>query len=231
MENNNLIHIEKVEKIYNVGETQVNALRGVSFTINKGTLMAIMGPSGSGKSTLMNILGCLDRPTQGKYILEGEDISCLPKNKLAGIRNQRIGFVFQTYNLLARTSALENTELPLIYSHASRKEARVKALESLAAVGLKGREHHLTNQLSGGEQQRVAIARALVNNPSLILADEPTGNLDTKTEREIMKIFQRLNEEKNITVILVTHDPEVAQITPHKIHLRDGQIESIEGRP
>lgn len=229
MENNNLIRIENVQKIYEIGENQVHALRDVSFNIKKGELMAIMGPSGSGKSTLMNIIGCLDRPTGGQYILEGEEVSSMNKNKLAHIRNQRIGFVFQTFNLLPRTSALENTELPLIYSHVSRKEARERALNSLAAVGLKGREHHLTNQISGGEQQRVAIARALVNNPSLILADEPTGNLDTKTEREIMKIFQRLNEEKNITVILVTHDPEVARFTPRKIHLRDGQIESEEG--
>lgn len=229
MENNNLIRIENVQKTYHIGETQVHALRGISFNIKKGALMAIMGPSGSGKSTLMNIIGCLDRPTGGQYILEEEEVSTMNKNKLAGIRNQRIGFVFQTFNLLPRTSALENTELPLIYSQISRKEAREKAFQSLASVGLKGREHHLTNQLSGGEQQRVAIARALVNNPSLILADEPTGNLDTKTEREIMKIFQKLNEEKNITVILVTHDPEVARFTLRKIHLRDGQIESVEG--
>ena len=222
--NNNLIRLENIKKIYKVGETQVNALGGVSYNIKEGDLVAIMGPSGSGKSTLMNIIGCLDRPTEGKYFLEGEEVSTLDKNKLARIRNKKIGFVFQTFNLLARTTALENTELPLLYSSTSKKEMMEMAYESLAIVGLKGRELHKTNQLSGGEQQRVAIARSLVNNPSLLLADEPTGNLDSKTGKEIMEIFKKLNSEKNITIILVTHDSEVAQITHRRIYLKDGQI-------
>lgn len=224
MENNHLIQLENVKKIYKVGETQVNALRGLSYSINEGDFVAIMGPSGSGKSTLMNIVGCLDKPTGGKYFLEGEEVSTLDKNKLARIRNKKIGFVFQTFNLLARTTALENAELPLLYSNMSKKKMRELASKSLSIVGLEGRELHRTNQLSGGEQQRVAIARALVNNPSLILADEPTGNLDTKTGKEIMDIFKRLNEEKNITIILVTHEPELAQIARRRMHLRDGQI-------
>jgi len=224
MENNHLIQLENVKKIYKVGETQVNALRGLSYNINEGDFLAIMGPSGSGKSTLMNIVGCLDKPTEGKYFLEGEEVSTLDKNRLAGIRNRKIGFVFQTFNLLARTTALENTELPLLYSNMSKKKMRELASKSLSTVGLEGRELHRTNQLSGGEQQRVAIARALVNNPSLILADEPTGNLDTKTGKEIMDIFKRLNQEKNITIILVTHEAELAQIALRRLHLRDGQI-------
>ena len=224
MENNHLIQLENVKKIYKVGETQVNALRDLSYNINEGDFLAIMGPSGSGKSTLMNIVGCLDKPTEGKYFLEGEEVSTFDKNKLALIRNKKIGFVFQTFNLLARTTALENTELPLLYSSMSKKKMRELASKSLSIVGLEGREFHRTNQLSGGEQQRVAIARALVNNPSLILADEPTGNLDTKTGKEIMDIFKRLNQEKNITIILVTHEPELAQIARRRMHLRDGQI-------
>ena len=224
MENNHLIQLENVKKIYKVGETQVNALRDLSYNINKGDFVAIMGPSGSGKSTLMNIVGCLDKPTEGKYFLEGEEVSTFDKNKLALIRNKKIGFVFQTFNLLARTTAIENTELPLLYSNMAKKKMRELAGKSLSIVGLEGREFHRTNQLSGGEQQRVAIARALVNNPSLILADEPTGNLDTKTGKEIMDIFKRLNQEKNITIILVTHEPELAQIARRRMHLRDGQI-------
>lgn len=224
MENNHLIQLENVKKIYKVGETQVNALRDLSYNINEGDFLAIMGPSGSGKSTLMNIVGCLDKPTEGKYFLEGEEVSTFDKNKLARIRNKKIGFVFQTFNLLARTTAIENTELPLLYSSMSKKKMRELASKSLSIVGLEGREFHRTNQLSGGEQQRVAIARALVNNPSLILADEPTGNLDTKTGKEIMDIFKRLNQEKNITIILVTHEPELAQIARRRMHLRDGQI-------
>jgi putative ABC transport system ATP-binding protein len=224
MENNHLIQLENVKKIYRVGETQVNALRDLSYNINKGDFVAIMGPSGSGKSTLMNIIGCLDKPTEGKYFLGGEEVSTLDKNRLAGIRNREIGFVFQTFNLLARTTALENTELPLLYSNMSKKKMRELASKSLSTVGLEGRELHRTNQLSGGEQQRVAIARALVNDPSLILADEPTGNLDTKTGKEIMDIFKRLNQEKDITIILVTHEPELAQIALRRLHLRDGQI-------
>ncbi len=224
MENNHLIQLENVKKIYKVGETQVNALRDLSYNINEGDFLAIMGPSGSGKSTLMNIVGCLDKPTEGKYFLEGEEVSTFDKNKLARIRNKKMGFVFQTFNLLARTTAIENTELPLLYSSMSKKKMRELASKSLSIVGLEGREFHRTNQLSGGEQQRVAIARALVNNPSLILADEPTGNLDTKTGKEIMDIFKRLNQEKNITIILVTHEPELAQIASRRMHLRDGQI-------
>jgi len=224
MENNIIIKLENLTKIYKVGETEVNALKGVSRSIQKGEMLAIMGPSGSGKSTVMNIVGCLDRPTEGRYFLEGEEVSTLDKNRLARIRNKKIGFVFQTFNLLPRTTALENTELPLLYSSVPSKKAKDLALKALSAVGLEGRELHRTSQLSGGEQQRVAIARALVNAPSLLLADEPTGNLDTKTGNEIMEIFKKLNQENNITVILVTHDPEVAQFAQHRIYLRDGVI-------
>jgi len=222
--NNNLIRLENLKKVYKVGETQVNALRGVSYTIKEGDMVAIMGPSGSGKSTLMNIIGCLDKPTEGKYFLEEQEVSTLDKNKLARIRNRKIGFVFQTFNLLARTTALENTELPLIYSNTPAKSAKELAYKVLAEVGLKGRELHKTNQLSGGEQQRVAIARSLINNPSLVLADEPTGNLDSKTGKEIMEIFKKLNEEKKITIILVTHDPDVSAFARKIIYLKDGQI-------
>jgi len=228
MDNNNLIQIENVTRIYKVGETEVNALRGVSYDIKKGGLVAIMGPSGSGKSTLMNIIGCLDKPTSGKYLLESEEVSTFDKNKLARVRNKRIGFVFQSFNLLSRTTALENTELPLVYSDVPRKKAKDMAMKALALVGLEDRGLHKTNQLSGGEMQRVAIARALVNNPSLLLADEPTGNLDTKTGIEIMDIFKRLNQEQNITIILVTHDPEVSVIANRRIFLRDGLIEREE---
>jgi putative ABC transport system ATP-binding protein len=222
--NNNLIQLEKIIKIYKIGDIQVNALAGVSYAIKQGDFIAIMGPSGSGKSTLMNIIGCLDRPTEGKYILDGEEVSTLDKNKLAGIRNRKIGFVFQTFNLLSRTTALENTELPLLYSNIPSKNAREMAYKALSSVGLGGRELHRTNQLSGGEQQRVAIARSLVNNPPLLLADEPTGNLDSKTGKEIIEIFKKLNEEKGITIILVTHDPGVSQAARRRIYLSDGQI-------
>ena len=222
--NKNLIRLENLKKVYKVGETQVNALRGLSYTIKEGDMVAIMGPSGSGKSTLMNIIGCLDKPTEGKYFLEDQEVSTLDKNKLARIRNKKIGFVFQTFNLLARTTALENTELPLIYSNTPAKKAKELAYSALAEVGLKDRELHKTNQLSGGEQQRVAIARSLINNPSLVLADEPTGNLDSKTGKEIMEIFKKLNEEKKITVILVTHDPDISAFAQKRIYLKDGQI-------
>jgi len=222
--NNNLIRLENLKKVYKVGETEVNALRGVSYTIKEGDMVAIMGPSGSGKSTLMNIIGCLDKPTEGKYFLEEQEVSTLDKNKLARIRNKKIGFVFQTFNLLARTTALENTELPLIYSSTPAKKAKEMAYGVLAEVGLQGRELHKTNQLSGGEQQRVAIARSLINNPSLLLADEPTGNLDSKTGKEIMEIFKKLNEEKKITIILVTHDPDISAFAQKRIYLKDGQI-------
>jgi len=228
MDNNKIIEIDNISRTYIVGETEVQALKGVSCNIKKGGLVAIMGPSGSGKSTLMNIIGCLDKPSSGKYFLEGEEVSTFNKNKLASIRNKRIGFVFQSFNLLSRTTALENTELPLVYSDVPAKKAREMAMEALALVGLEGRESHKTNQLSGGEMQRVAIARALVNKPTLILADEPTGNLDTKTGIEIMDIFTRLNKEQNITVILVTHDPEVAEVSHRRIYIRDGLIEREE---
>jgi len=220
--------MENLTRVYRVGETEVRALSGVSYSIQQGDLVAIMGPSGSGKSTLMNIIGCLDKPTEGRYFLEGEEVSTLDKNKLASIRNKKIGFVFQNFNLLARTTALENTELPLVYSNVPGKKAKEMAMKALSLVGLEGRELHKTNQLSGGEMQRVAIARALVNNPSLILADEPTGNLDTKTGKEIMEVFKKLNKEKNITIILVTHDPDVAEITHKRVYLRDGLIEKEE---
>jgi putative ABC transport system ATP-binding protein len=228
MENNNLIHLDNVERIYTVGETQVKALKGISYDIQKGDLLAIMGPSGSGKSTLMNIIGCLDRPTSGKYLLEGQEVSMMNKNQLARIRNKRIGFVFQNFNLLSRTTALENTELPLLYSDVPSKKSKELALKALAQVGLEGRELHKTNQLSGGEMQRVAIARALVNSPSLLLADEPTGNLDTKTGNDIMIVLKKLNKDNNITIVLVTHDPEVAEAARKTIFLRDGEIERIE---
>ncbi|MFQ6070070.1 MAG: ABC transporter ATP-binding protein [Candidatus Aminicenantales bacterium] len=228
MENKVLIHVENITRIYKVGETEVKALGGVSFSVHNGEMLAIMGPSGSGKSTLMNIIGCLDKPTSGRYFLEGTEVSTFDKNRLARTRNKKIGFVFQNFNLLARTTALENTELPLLYSNTSGKKAKEKAMKALSSVGLEGRELHRTNQLSGGEMQRVAIARALVNEPSLILADEPTGNLDTKTGIEIMEVFKKLNSEEKITIILVTHDPEVSAIARKKIHLRDGFIEKVE---
>ncbi len=220
----NVIELKNLVKTYHVGETEVRALRGVSYAIQEGDFLAIMGPSGSGKSSLMNILGCLDRPTSGDYILDGEQVSTFDKNKLARIRNQKIGFVFQSFNLLPRTTALENTELPLLYSTTNGRDTTERALASLAAVGLRDRAHHKTNQLSGGEQQRVAIARALLNNPSLILADEPTGNLDSKTSYEIMSIFKKLNDEKHISMVMVTHEPDIAAWAKRRIYLKDGVI-------
>jgi putative ABC transport system ATP-binding protein len=220
----NIIELRNLVKTYCVGETEVRALRGVSYTIEVGDFLAIMGPSGSGKSSLMNILGCLDRPTSGEYILDGERVSTFDKNKLARIRNQKIGFVFQSFNLLPRTTALENTELPLLYSTSDGRDTTERALAALAAVGLKDRAHHKTNQLSGGEQQRVAIARALLNDPTLILADEPTGNLDSTTSSEVMNIFKSLNEDKGITLVMVTHEPDIAAWARSRIHLKDGLI-------
>ena len=224
-----VIQLENLVKTYIVGESEVRALRGVTYTIREGDFLAIMGPSGSGKSTMMNIIGCLDRPTSGKYFLEGEDVSLMDKNQLARVRNRRIGFVFQSYNLLSRTTALENAELPLVYSNVPGKEQTKRALAALESVGLKGRAHHKTNQLSGGEQQRVAIARALLNNPSFILADEPTGNLDSKTSDEIMSIFRKLNEDKNITIVMVTHESDIGAQAKRRIFMRDGQIVREEG--
>jgi putative ABC transport system ATP-binding protein len=220
----NLIELKDLVKTYHVGETEVRALRGVSYNVKEGDFLAIMGPSGSGKSSLMNILGCLDRPTSGQYLLGGVEVSTLDKNRLARIRNEKIGFVFQSFNLLSRTTALENVELPLFYSTADDGDMTDRALSALAAVGLKDRAHHKTNQLSGGEQQRVAIARALLNNPSLILADEPTGNLDSKTSSEVMNIFKSLNEDKGITMVMVTHEPDIAAWASKRIYLKDGLI-------
>ena len=210
-----------------MGDIEVKALRGVSFTAEKGEFIAVMGPSGSGKSTMMDIMGCLASPSSGEYYLEDEEVSNLSDNRLAEIRNRKIGFVFQSFNLLPRTTALHNVELPLIYGGTSRKERRKKAFESLEAVGLADRVDHKSNELSGGQIQRVAIARALVNNPSLIFADDPTGNLDTKSSGEIMSIFERLNEEGS-TLIMVTHEQEVAQHARRVIQLRDGLISKDE---
>jgi len=223
-----VIEIQDLVKTYQMGDVQVRALRGVSLKILERELVAIMGPSGSGKSTLMNIIGCLDKPTSGRYRLDGEDVSLMDDNRLALVRNQKIGFVFQSFNLLSRTSALANVELPMVYNHIPRKERHRRASEALQSVGLGDRLHHKSNELSGGQQQRVAIARSLVNEPSIILADEPTGNLDSKSGAEIMAIFQRLNKEKGITIVFVTHEPEIAQHTRRIIRLSDGHVISDE---
>ncbi len=218
-----LIECEDIWKVYRVGDVEVQALRGLSLTIEQGEFVAIMGSSGSGKSTLMNIIGCLDQPTKGRYRLGGTDIGSLRTDQLAEIRNRQIGFVFQSFNLIPRTSALENAQLPLFYRGLSLKEQRAQASVALQRVGLAGREHHYPTQLSGGQQQRVAIARALVTAPSLLLADEPTGNLDTQSSQEIMKILEDLNRE-GITIILVTHETDVAAYAHREIVIKDGQI-------
>jgi putative ABC transport system ATP-binding protein len=220
-----VVEAEGLKKVYKMGEMEVHALRGVSVQIRRGETLAIMGPSGSGKSTLMNILGCLDRPTEGDYLLDGENVARMNDNQLAEVRNYRVGFIFQSFNLLPRSNALSNVELPLRYAASNGKDRRRKAREALEAVGLGDRLHHRPNELSGGQQQRVAIARALVNDPSIIMADEPTGNLDSRSGKEIMDLLQRLNEERGVTLIIVTHDPEVARRTGRVIHIRDGEVE------
>jgi putative ABC transport system ATP-binding protein len=222
--NSTLIRLEHVHKYYDLGEVQVHALRGVSLEIEAGGLVAVMGASGSGKSTLMNILGCLDRPSRGSYFLDGTDVSQLSKIELAKIRNRKIGFVFQQFNLLSRTSALENVELPTVYAGVTPQERERRARDALARVGLADRAQHYPSQLSGGEQQRVAIARSLVNRPSILLADEPTGNLDSRTSVEIMDIFQRLNDEEELTVVLVTHEHDIAQYAKRALEFRDGKV-------
>ncbi len=224
MENKDIISITKLHKTYYVGDETINALNGIDLSVQKGEFLAIMGTSGSGKSTLLNILGCLDLPTSGDYLLDGVNVKSLNKNQLATIRNQKLGFVFQSYNLLPRTSALENVELPLLYNPLiSSKERKERAEEALVAVGLKDRMKHLSNQMSGGQQQRVAIARSLVNKPVVIFADEATGNLDTRTSFEIMALFQELNE-KGMTICFVTHEPDIADFTTRNVVFRDGKI-------
>ncbi|MFH0774156.1 MAG: ABC transporter ATP-binding protein [bacterium] len=218
-----LINVQAIAKIYQIGKIEVSALRGVTFQIAKGEFISIMGSSGSGKTTLMDILGCLMRPTRGKYFLERQDVSQLKEDQLAEIRNKKIGFVFQGFNLLARTPALHNVELPLLYNNTPKKERRERAYQALQSVGLEHRVHHRPNELSGGQQQRVAIARALVNNPSIIFADEPTGNLDSQSGEEIMEIFDRLHQQGS-TIIMVTHERDIASHAQRVIHLKDGQI-------
>jgi putative ABC transport system ATP-binding protein len=228
-----VIRAEDIHKYYQLGETRVHALRGVSVEVRRGEFVALMGASGSGKSTFMNILGCLDRPSSGRYLLEGVDVSQHDKRALALIRNQKIGFVFQGFNLLARTTALENTELPTLYSKVSKEERHRRAAEALALVGLADRAEHFPSQMSGGQQQRVAVARALVNRPSILLADEPTGNLDSHTSVEIMEVFQDLND-KGLTIVMVTHEHDIAEFAKRVLVFRDGKIrkdESVGNRP
>jgi len=219
-----VIRLENVFKTYDLGEIQVQALRGVSLEIREGEFVAVMGPSGSGKSTIMNILGCLDRPTKGHYFLDGVDVSGMSKSELARIRNRKLGFVFQQFNLLSRTSALENVELPTVYAGISPEERTRRAMDALTRVGLASRAGHHPSQLSGGQQQRVAIARGLVNRPSILLADEPTGNLDSRTSVEIMEILQTLNDEQGLTIVLVTHEPDIAQYARRNLLFRDGKL-------
>ncbi|HKB98229.1 MAG TPA: ABC transporter ATP-binding protein [Terriglobales bacterium] len=228
-----VILVEAIHKYYELGETRVHALRGATVEIARGEFVTIMGASGSGKSTFMNILGCLDKPSAGRYLLEGVEVSSLSKKELAAIRNRKIGFVFQGFNLLSRTTALENVELPTLYARVSKAEGEKRSREALALVGLADRVEHFPSQLSGGQQQRVAIARALVNRPSILLADEPTGNLDSRTSVEIMDIFQKLNDE-GLTIVLVTHEPDIAQFAKRSIQFRDGKIRRddwIQNRP
>jgi len=223
-----VITLDHIHKIYKMGDIEVHALRGVSLAIRQGEFVAVMGVSGSGKSTMMNIIGCLDQPTRGTYILDGADVSKLSKDDRADIRNLKIGFVFQGFNLLSRTSAIENVELPMLYAGIATVERKRRAQEALEAVGLAGRENNHPNQLSGGQQQRVAIARALVNHPTIILADEPTGALDSRTSVEVMEIFQRLNRERGITLLLVTHEHDIAEYAQRVVIFRDGKIRSDE---
>jgi len=232
MDRDAVIRLENIEKVYQTGETAVRAVQDVSLDVRPGEFVAVMGASGSGKSTLMNLIGCLDRPTSGRYVLDGEEVGSLSKNRLSRVRNQRIGFIFQGFNLLSRTSALENVELPLLYSpHApGRRELRRRSLAALERVGLADRAGHLPSQLSGGQQQRVAIARALVNEPSLLLADEPTGNLDTRTSVEIMAIFQELNRN-GMTVLMVTHEADIAAYASRIVRFVDGRVASDEPNP
>jgi len=228
--NPTVIRIEDAHKVYNTGEVEVHALRGVSFEVKKGEFVAVMGPSGSGKSTMMNIIGCLDRVTNGSYLLDGIDVATLSKDQLADIRNQKIGFVFQSFNLISRTSVLDNVMLPMVYAGLPVPERQRRARLALASVGLAEKERSLPNQLSGGQQQRVALARALVNEPSLILADEPTGALDTRTSEEVMNIFQGLNRENGITIVLITHEPDIAAYADRIVRFRDGRICEEGGR-
>lgn len=223
-----LIKLDHVHKIYKMGDIEIHALHGVSLHIDRGEFVAIMGASGSGKSTTMNILGCLDKPTRGSYYLDGQDVSKLSRDELADIRNRKIGFVFQGFNLLSRTSALENVELPMLYLGVKTAERLARAKEALEIVGLGDRMHNMPNQLSGGQQQRVAIARSLVNQPSIILADEPTGNLDSRTAVDVMSVFQRLNEERGITIAVVTHESDIAKYARRVVVFKDGRVKSDE---